>query len=74
MIEHTCIPCLASAASSMSAGSSSTDFELVKPLFHLIRVPWLTLCCFMGKLKQKPTIGSCPDCGLQYSRQLIILC
>ena len=68
--KHTFMPCLASAASSMCVGSSPTELEFVKPLFHLISVPWFTLCCFMGKLKQKPTTGSCPACGLQCSGQL----
>jgi hypothetical protein len=67
----TCMPCRAKAASSSSVGSSSTAFALVKPLFHLIKVPWFTLICRRGKLKQNPTTGMLPGFGLHHCSLLL---
>jgi len=67
----TCMPCRARAASSSSVGSSSTAFALVKPLFHLIKVPWFTLVCRRGKLKQNPTTGMLSGFGLHHCTLLL---
>ena len=70
-IALTCMPCRARAASSSCVGSSPTAFGLVKPLFHLIRVPWFTLICRRGKLKQKPTTGMLSGFGLHHCTLLL---